>query len=230
MSGLRRYLFPAICVFFLLPSFPIDSLQAQSLSLFEIDPSAFPTIRARVMALDRDGNPIRLERDRLELHEDGILRPITFLSCPDPGPVVPISSVLTLDISGSMQENLARNLSIAQAAARAWIEGTPLGISECAVTSFNDGSFLNQDFTIDSRKLLDAVNSLKPQGGTSYDDALIAPQTGAIPVALKGKHKRVIVFLTDGRGEGTRRKSCAGPLPGTSRFTASPSVFPPLLF
>lgn len=214
MSGLRRYLFPAICVFFLLPSFPIDSLQAQSLSLFEIDPSAFPTIRARVMALDRDGNPIRLERDRLELHEDGILRSITFLSCPDPGPVVPISSVLTLDISGSMQENLARNLSIAQAAARAWIEGTPLGISECAVTSFNDGSFLNQDFTIDSRKLLDAVNSLKPQGGTSYDDALIAPQTGAIPVALKGKHKRVIVFLTDGRGGGNEaeivRRAVAG--------------------
>lgn len=203
MSGLRR---PVLFVCSVLSLFsllvPHDALRAQSLSLFEIDPSTFPTIRAKVMALDQDGNPIRLTRENLELHEDGIARSITLLSCPDPTPVVPLSSVLTLDISGSMKENMARNLGIAQAAARAWIDGIPLGISECAVTSFNDGSFLNQDFTIDSRKLLDAVNGLQPQGGTSYDDALIAPRTGAIPVALNGKHKRVIVFLTDGRGDG----------------------------
>lgn len=154
------------------------------------------------MGIDRNNQPIRLTADNLELREDGIVRPITLLNCPEPQPIQPISSVLTLDISGSMKENLQRNLEIARAAARAWIEGMPLGISECAISSFNKGSFLNQDFTIDARKLLDAVNSLLPEGGTEYDKGLIAPQTGAIPVALGGKHKRVIVFLTDGRGGG----------------------------
>ena len=156
------------------------------------------------MGIDRNDEPIRLTTDNLELREDGIIRPITLLNCPEPQPIQPISSVLTLDISGSMKENLQRNLEIARAAARAWIEGMPLGISECAVTSFNKGSFLNQDFTIDARKLLDAVNSLQPEGGTEYDKGLISPQTGAIPVALGGKHKRIVVFLTDGRGGGNQ--------------------------
>lgn len=189
-------------------------LSAQTFSLFQIDPSGFPTIRAKVMGIDANNEPMQFTRENLELHEDGVSREITFLSCPEPKPIEPISSVLTLDISGSMKENLQRNLEIARAAARAWIEGMPLGISECAVTSFNKGSFLDQDFTIDARKLLDAVNSLQPEGGTEYDKGLIAPQTGAIPVALGGKHKRVVVFLTDGRGGGDQdeiiRQALAG--------------------
>ena len=174
----------------------------QTLSLYDIDPSTYPIIRAKVLALDADGSPYRPNINDLELFEDGTKRTIRSITCPEPKPIVPISSVLTLDISSSMREHADRNLEIARAAARAWIEGMPLGVSECAITSFNLGSFLNQDFTIDSRKLLSAVDDLRPDGGTSYDAALISPVTGAVPVALGGKHKRVIVFLTDGRGNG----------------------------
>lgn len=173
---------------------------AQSFSLFEIDPSGFPTIRGKVVALDSDNNPISLSESNLELRENGVRRDITLLSCPEPAPIQPISSVLTIDISSSMRESGARNMLIAQAAARAWINGMALGVSECAITSFNTESFLNQDFTIDSRRLLNAVNSLQSDGSTSYNSALISPKTGAIPVAIGGKHRRVIVFLTDGRG------------------------------
>ena len=179
-----------------------DPLHAQSISLYQIDPSNYPEIRAKVIAVDADGDPVRLSVGDLTLTEEGIPRRITFLDCPEPKPIEPISSVLTIDISSSMYALNGKNLDIARAAARAWIEAMPLGISECAVTSFNAWSYLNQDFTIDARRLLRAVDALTPTGSTSYNEALIAPITGAIPVALKGKHRRVVVFLTDGRGGG----------------------------
>ncbi len=178
------------------------ALQAQSISLFQIDPSAYPTIRANVLAIDNEGNPVKLTRENLRLTEGGEEREITLLSCPDPQPIEPVSSVLALDISSSMRELSDRNMTIARAAAHAWIDGLPLGVSECAITSFTTTSFLNQDFTINSRRLSDAVDNLRPDGGTSYNGGFISPVTGAIPVALRGVHKRVIVFLTDGRAGG----------------------------
>ena len=191
-----RYLLPSLLFFYAI------IVDGQTLSLYDVDPSAYPLIRANVLALDADGNPYRPNIIDLELFEDGTKRTIRRLHCPEPKPIVPISSVLTLDISSSMREHADRNLETARAAAHAWIESMPLGISECAITSFNLISFLNQDFTIDSRRLQTAIDELQPKGGTSYDAALISPVTGAISVALKGKYKRVIVFLTDGRGNG----------------------------
>ena len=181
---------------------PAAGAQAQVISLFQIDPSAWPTIRGSVLAVDADGNPVILDRRNLRLTENGTEREITLLDCPEPDPVQPISSVLAIDISSSMRESGDRNLTIARTAAHAWIDGMPLGLSECAITSFTTQSFLNQDFTINARKLSDAVDNLRPDGGTNYNGALISPVTGAIPVATKGKHKRVIVFLTDGRAGG----------------------------
>lgn len=175
---------------------------AQTISLFQIDPSGYPTIQASVLAVDRAGNPVRLQKENLRLLENGIEREITLLDCPDPDPIEPISSVLAIDISSSMRELNDRNLTIARTAAHAWIDGMPLGLSECAITSFTTQSFLNQDFTINARKLSEAVDRLQPDGGTNYNGALISPVTGAIPVAKRGKHRKVIVFLTDGRAGG----------------------------
>lgn len=181
---------------------PSAKAGGQVISLFQIDPSAWPTIRGSVLAVDAEGNPVKLDRRNLRLAENGIEREITLLDCPEPDPVTPISSVLAIDISSSMREASDRNMTIARTAAHAWIDGMPLGLSECAITSFTTQSFLNQDFTINARKLSDAVDDLRPDGGTNYNGALISPVTGAIPVAAKGKHRRVIIFLTDGRAGG----------------------------
>ncbi len=200
---LPRILLPALILLTLAVSV---ELSAQSISLFQIDPSLFPTIRGNVLAIDREGNPVKLTRENLLLRENGVEREITLLDCPDPLPIEPVSSVLALDISSSMREGNDRNMTIARAAAHAWIDGLPLGVSESAITSFTTASYLNQDFTINAQKLRRAVDDLRPDGGTNYNGALISPVTGAIPVALRGVHKRVIIFLTDGRAGGNEEE------------------------
>lgn len=181
-------------------------LGAQSLALFEIDPSAFPTIRGKIVAVDEEGRTYSPNRSDLRLFEEGIERELTLVDCPPPTEIEPISSVLVLDVSSSMAVSDGRNLGIARAAAHAWIDAMALGISECAVTSFEERSFLAQDFTIDRRRLRDAVDNLVPFGGTGYNAAFLSPVTGAIPVAARGRHKRVVVFLTDGRGSGNEEE------------------------
>ena len=172
---------------------------SQTLTLFDIDPSNFPTIRAKFYAIDKDGKQIiSLSPSDFELKENGIKRNITFVSCPTPKPPQALSSVLVMDVSGSMADG-APNIMLAKEAARAWVETLPLGKSECAITSFDNKNYLNQDFTTDKDKLLNAIYSLAPQGGTDYDEALLNPPAGGLIVAQNGKYKRVIVFLTDGQ-------------------------------
>ena len=178
-------------------------LAAQSVSLVSIDTSAFPTMRAKFYAFDAQGNQQRPPAGELSITEDGVARTITTVTCSPPTPPPAISSVLVMDVSSSMSEGQAgtRNLDLAKAAARAWIQGLPTSTSECAVTSFDQASYLVQDFTFDRAALLRALDGLIPYGGTDYDVALQRPVAGGLLVSARGRYQRVIVMLTDGLAE-----------------------------
>jgi VWFA-related protein len=169
---------------------------AQSLSVFDVDATSFPTVKAKFFAFDASGNPIpNLSPSDFEVKENGQTRNVVSVSCPPAKPTQPLSSVLVIDVSGSMS---GTNITLAKEAARAWVEGLPLGKSECAITSFDDRNYLVQDFTTDRAKLLAGIAGLQAQGGTNYDAAMLNPMAGGLLVSKNGKHKRVIVFLTDG--------------------------------
>jgi WD40 repeat protein len=202
---------------FLLCMMCMHLANAQSVSLFNIDASGFPVMKAKFYAFDAAGKQQRPTAGEITLTENGTPRVISSINCPPALPPKAISSVLVLDLSVSMGDGLPpTNMDIAKAAARAWINSLPLGASECAVTSFDDANYLNQDFTTDRTKLLDAITPLTPRGGTNYDRALIQPQAGALLVSKKGVHKKIIVLLTDGLGVGNeglivaeaRRQNC----------------------
>jgi len=173
---------------------------SQSLSLFDIDATNFPTIRGKFYAFDGAGKQQRPNIGELSITENGTVRTITNVSCPPPQPPKAISSVLVFDVSGSMSRVIGNstNMDIAKAAARLWVNSLPLGISECAITSFDHTNYLLQDFTTDRLKLLNSISTLTPNGGTNYDAALLNPNAGGLLISQKGKYKKVIIFLTDG--------------------------------
>jgi len=176
-----------------------SQLFAQTFNLVRINQTGFPWVKAEFYIYDANGDYVSLFSPlEFEITEDGIPRDITSVSCPPPKPPEPISSVLTIDISGSMKWNNPTNLSIARAAALAWISEMGLGKSECAITSFNSRNYMNQDFTTDKDKLQDAIYALNPVGGTDYNHGLMEQMSGGILAASRGKHKRAVIFLTDG--------------------------------
>jgi WD40 repeat protein/uncharacterized protein YegL len=182
---------------------------AQSLSLFDIDTSGFPTMKAKFWAFDANDNQTRPEINQLSIKENGLIRTITNINCPAPAaPVIALSSVLVIDISGSMstESGSTTRMDIAKSAAYSWIGRLALTSNECAITSFDGTGYLNQDFTNSWIKLSEAIASLKPQGGTDFDAALINPMAGGLSVSKYGKYKKVIVLLTDGQAATPRIK------------------------
>ncbi len=172
----------------------------QSLTVFDVDASAFPAIKAKFWAFDASGDQIaNLSPSDFSVTENDQPRAVTFVSCPVPKPPQAISVVLTIDVSGSMSGN---GLNYARSAAIAFVNALPLGKSECAITTFNSNNYYNQDFTTNRNKLLDAINKLSASGGTNYNAGFIDPMAGALLAVEKGKHKKAVIFLTDGKSNG----------------------------
>ena len=172
------------------------SAYSQSLSVFEVDTTNFPIMKAKFFAFDKDGKQIRPNAADFSLTENGQPRTILNVTCPSPKPQVPLSSVLVFDVSGSME---GTPLEMEKDVANTWINLLPLGLSDCAITSFSDNNNINQDFTTNKNKLVNGINSLGIIGGTDYNTAMIDPAAGGVLIAKTGKHKRIIIFLTDGQ-------------------------------
>ncbi|MCS6807272.1 MAG: choice-of-anchor D domain-containing protein [Bacteroidota bacterium] len=186
-------------------------MYTQSLTLFDVNASAFPVVRAKFFALDADGKPLTdISARDVVVREHGVPRTVTAVVCsPQQSTVRSLSVVLTIDVSGSMKEGTSgvSHLSLAQAAARAWVQAMPEENVECAITSYDHISYLNQDFTQDRKRLLKAIANLKPQGGTDYDAGLLRPQGGSLFVMQNAKYsRRIVIFLTDGQGGGTEEQ------------------------
>jgi uncharacterized protein YegL len=190
--------------------------QSSELTILDVDRSRFPEMRARFYAVNPDRSPAQPSASEIALTDNGQIVPDPTITCSPPAPAVPLSSVLVIDISGSMS---GERLDIARAGARAWIDALAPGRSECAITSFDDRNYLNQDFTTDHSLLGAAVDNLVAGNGTDYDQGLLLPAAGALQVSARGRYRRVIVFLTDGLSKSepqtaaiiaeARRQGCA---------------------
>jgi hypothetical protein len=180
---------------------------AQSLSIAGIDTSGFPLVKARFYALDAGGAKITtLRSSDFTVSENGVSCPVVSVDCPADQTAQPISVVLTVDVSESMADPVdgVRKIDVARDGLRAFVRAMPLGSSECALTSFNDQNYLDQDFTTDPSRLLTAIDRLTPAGPTDYDAAFIRPLAGGLYLARSRGLKRVMILLTDGQGSGTR--------------------------
>jgi uncharacterized protein (TIGR02145 family) len=170
---------------------------SQSLSVFDVDTTNFPTMKAKFFAFGADGKQIsNFSTSDFELLEDSIKRNVLSVSCPPFQEPKALSSVLTIDVSGSMS---GIGLENAKSVATACINGLPLGKSECAITSFSNESYLIQDFTTDRNKLLQSISSLTALNGTDYDVAYWTSIVSGLEIAKRGQYKRVLVFISDGQ-------------------------------
>lgn len=187
-------------LFLLLPVILPFAATAQSLTILGIDRSAYPIVRAGFFAFDAEMKVLSITSPaEIAVLENGVPRTVLSVDCPVQQAPKPISAVLTMDMSGSMGGG---GLDLAKEAAHAWIDAFPVATSQCAITKFNHANAIVQDFTNDRQLLRDGVDALRAGGGTSYDAAFVSPFAGAITVAARGAHRRIVVLLTDGQALG----------------------------
>lgn len=171
-------------------------INSQELILFGVDNSKFPIMSASFLAMkNKDSAITDLGINNFIISELGMKRKIIEVNCEDSEIPTPISTVLTIDVSGSMRGSRMLN---AIEAAKLWVNMMNLPFSECGIITFSNGSSILQDITNDKDLLITKLNTIRPNGGTNYEAALWNSKTGALNMISKGKHQKVIVFLTDG--------------------------------
>lgn len=175
---------------------------AQSLTVYSARTIQFPAIEANFSARDKERKQIStLVPSDVSVLEKGIQRKVIRITCPSKNIPSSFSSVLIMDISGSMLGGIPEtNMELAKTAGYSWVKNLPNDGSECAITSFDGDSYINQDFTPDKNKLNNAIDKLSPSGSTNYNAAFIDGLGAGLNVVERAKNNRVIVFLTDGQG------------------------------
>jgi Ca-activated chloride channel family protein len=131
-----------------------------------------------------------LKKDDFSVFEDGVRQDLSIFSHED----VPISLVLMLDTSASMDEKL----STARAAAIRFV-GTLRPQDNAQIMQFNDRTTILQDFVADHPKLEAAISRTEAAGPTALHNALYVALKELEKQKTQGElRRRAIVLLSDG--------------------------------
>lgn len=178
---------------------------AQTLVVYNVDASGFPTIKANFIVLDAQGRRIpSVSASDFAIVEDGIAATDITVSCPPYQPPQPFNAVLVNDKSGSMWmlvNGTTSRLDLAKMGSSEFVQLTDFASgSSVAVTAFESSASIIADFQTSRPPLLNAISTITSGGGTLYNPPFIDPLAGAIGMlaARNDNLRRVIVFLTDG--------------------------------
>ena len=173
---------------------------AQSLIIYDIDSSSFPTIKANLCGFDASGNQItNLSASDFQLTENGQSRTVTLVTCPIPKPPLKVSIAMSIDVSGSMLygADIDMPVELGKNTARLLASLIPIPPSEFAVQTCNDQAYLVQDFTSIKSRIISAIDPINANGDNDFVEQLLNPKTGLLNIAKTGKYKRVAVLYTD---------------------------------
>lgn len=138
---------------------------------------------------DADGHLVPgLPRDRFEVFEDGEPQPITQFT----NARVPVALGLLLDVSDSMY---GQRIDDARAAVRRFLADLLAPSDSFFVMTFNHAPQVIAPWTSDPATVRDALAAIRPSGGTSIYDAVMA----ALPlIDTRPKERAALVVISDG--------------------------------
>lgn len=129
-----------------------------------------------------------LRREDFSVTEGGIPQPVTQFT----GERVPVSLALVLDISDSMR---GPRMDDARLALRRFVEDLLKPEDEAALVVFNHASRLAAGWSTDRAALREALEAVRPTGGTAIYDAVAS----ALPLLADRQHPRgAMVLVSDG--------------------------------
>lgn len=162
---------------------------APHITITQVDNSKFPQVTVYISVTDSSGEPVNVSPSSLQVYENGDLMTPTAIT--GQGEIGPLTTLLVIDISGSMYNS--QKIDGAKAAAKAYVEQMRPQ-DQAGLISFNTEVKVVQPVTGDRAALIAAIDSLVPDLDTAMFSALaqgvetLAPITG----------RKTIVLLSDG--------------------------------
>ena len=167
----------------------VESQGEYVLQITQIDTTDFPYVDVYISVQDVNGEPQVINVNKLQLLENG--QPVSGQSIQGTGEVGPLTTLLLIDNSGSM--NYADKLDSAKAVAKEYLNQMRAG-DQAGIITFNTEVKVVQDITSDHDALADAIDSITAVHDTAMYDALV--QAIAMLNPLSGR--KAIIVLTDG--------------------------------
>lgn len=155
----------------------------------QVDTTDFPRVTVYISSVDSDGNPVPIDPSRLQLIENGEAIPLDQIQ--GYGEVGPLTTLLVMDVSGSM--NTGGKLDSAKSAAQDYVLQMRPG-DEAGLLTFNTETKVIQAITNSHELLLDAINSMQALDNTALYDALLEAVSILEPIS----GRKAIIVLTDG--------------------------------
>jgi Ca-activated chloride channel family protein len=164
----RAVLF-AVAVLALTGSAPVGAQAPSQIKPFTLEVEV-DVVSVTAVVFDKKGHFIRgLDTGDIELYEDGVPQKVDYFreASSDEAERVPLTVVLVLDTSGSMNESMR----FLQEAVLNFVYKLE-EVDTAMVVSFNDSVKGSAEFTGDIDRLERIVDGLQPWGGTSLYDAI----------------------------------------------------------
>jgi len=180
-------------VVILLMFIPLQTSFAQEsgmqIHVTQLDTSKFPQVTLYVSVTNAAGEPVPVNPNQILVSENGkVIQPSQVKGSGDIGP---LTTMLVVDVSGSMYDS--GKLTAAKAAAIAYIGQMRPG-DQAGLLTFNTSVTYNQPMTADRNSLITTIENLVARGDTSMFDAL--DQASRLLGSVAGR--KSIIVLTDG--------------------------------
>jgi Ca-activated chloride channel homolog len=188
----RLFLMLGLLVVALLPA-PVVRAQADQpqIKITQVDNSKFPQVTVYVSVTNAAGEPIGVDPATIQLAENGQAMQPTNMNGGSQGGVGPLTTMLVMDVSGSMDKN--NKIDGAKNAAKAYVDQMRPG-DQAGVMVYNTQVTYAQSLTKDHAVLSKAIDGIKTGGDTAMFDALVAAEAALKDVA----GRKAIIVVTDG--------------------------------
>ncbi|MCC6501183.1 MAG: VWA domain-containing protein [Anaerolineales bacterium] len=168
--------------------------ESPQVRITQVDNSKFPNVTVYVSATNAAGEPVGIDSSTIQIYEDGQLMQLVDVKGGGnvtTDEIVPVTTMLVMDISGSMDKN--DKITGAKEAAKSYVSQMRPG-DQAGLIAYDTNVYTVQPITSDTAALTAAIDGLQTGSDTAMYNALMEAVT-----ALEGiSGRKAIIVLTDG--------------------------------
>jgi VWFA-related protein len=161
------------------------------IKITQVDNSKFPQVTVYLAVTNAAGEPVGVDPSAIQLSENGQVMQPTNTAGGNQSGAGPLSAMIVMDVSGSMDKN--GKIDGAKTAAKAFVDQMRPG-DQAGLMIYNTAVNYVQQLTQDHAALIQAIDGIKTGGDTAMYDALIAAEQALKDVS----GRKAIIALTDG--------------------------------
>lgn len=190
---IQKWILPLMFLISLLIAGQVFAQQSARFVIEQVDTGLFPQVEAYLSVSDAQGYPVRgLTKDNFTVFEDGS-QVNDFEITPIQNIQQPLSFVLLMDTSGSMEWGTPAPLSNAVSAAKSFVD-TLSTQDQVAIVTFDSQINVVQGLTSEKTPASSALDLISAEGDTALYDGIVE----AVGLLKDTSHRKVVILITDG--------------------------------